>query len=196
MRVTNKMISDGILHNLNKSTARFLNLQRMASSGKRINKPSDDPLGITKDLSFRSRLSDIRQFTLNVTHSQSWLTFSDQALNDVNDLVIKAKDLAVQLGNDTYDESARTAGATEAWEMFNQMLDAVNTQFQGKFIFSGSRTDLASMAANEIGVQTKLIIIRDAPHSFHLQPKQRDLRPEVIDLFDKHLKPNERTQEP
>jgi len=152
MRVTNRMISDRILYNLSKSTSRFLELQTIASSGRRINKPSDDPLGITKDLSFRSRLSDIRQFSLNVTHSQSWLTFSDQALSSLNDLVISAKDLAVQLGNDTYDESARMAGAANAMEIFNQMMDAANTQYQGKFIFSGSRTDTAAMIANEIGV--------------------------------------------
>ena len=50
-------------------------------------------------------------------------------------------------------------------------------------------------AAKKIGVQSELIIIKGAPHSFHLQPKQRDLRPEVIEFFDKHLKPNEQTQE-
>ncbi len=43
-------------------------------------------------------------------------------------------------------------------------------------------------AAKEIGVQSRLIIIEGAPHSFHLQPKQRDLRPEVIAFFDKYLK--------
>lgn len=46
-------------------------------------------------------------------------------------------------------------------------------------------------AAKEIGVRSELIIIEGTPHSFHLQPKQRDLRPEVIGFFDKHLKPNE-----
>ncbi len=46
-------------------------------------------------------------------------------------------------------------------------------------------------AALAAGVQSELIIIEDAPHSFHLQPKQRDLRPDVIGFFDKHLKPNE-----
>jgi dipeptidyl aminopeptidase/acylaminoacyl peptidase len=46
-------------------------------------------------------------------------------------------------------------------------------------------------AAKEIGVQSELIVIEGAPHSFHLQPKQRDLRPAVIEFFDKHLKPNE-----
>ncbi|MCP4581886.1 MAG: flagellar hook-associated protein 3 [candidate division Zixibacteria bacterium] len=152
MRVTNKMISERILHNLSRSTSRFLELQTMASSGRRINKPSDDPLGITKDLSFRSRLSDIKQFSLNVTHSQSWLTFSDQALNSINELVITAKDLAIQLGNDTYDENARMAGAANALEIFNQMMDAANTQYQGKYIFSGSRTDMAAMVANSVGV--------------------------------------------
>ncbi len=46
-------------------------------------------------------------------------------------------------------------------------------------------------AAKKIGVQCELIIIEGARHSFHLQPKQRDLRMEVIGFFDKHLKPHE-----
>ncbi len=45
--------------------------------------------------------------------------------------------------------------------------------------------------ANEIGVRSELIIVEGAPHSFHLQPRQRDLRPVVIEFFDKYLKPNE-----
>lgn len=44
--------------------------------------------------------------------------------------------------------------------------------------------------AKEIGVPCELVMIEGAPHSFHLQPKQRDLRPVVIGFFDKHLKPN------
>jgi len=38
------------------------------------------------------------------------------------------------------------------------------------------------------GVESKLIIIEGAPHTFHLQPKQKDLRPIVLGFFDKHLK--------
>ena len=45
-------------------------------------------------------------------------------------------------------------------------------------------------AAKQIGVPSELIIIEDAPHSFHLQPKQRDLRQEVTDFFNRHLKPD------
>lgn len=45
-------------------------------------------------------------------------------------------------------------------------------------------------AAKKLGVESTLILIEGAPHSFHLQPKQRDLRPNVIAFFDKHLTPN------
>lgn len=44
-------------------------------------------------------------------------------------------------------------------------------------------------AAKKVGVRSELLVIEDAPHSFHLQPKQRDLRPDVIRFFDEHLKP-------
>ena len=45
-------------------------------------------------------------------------------------------------------------------------------------------------AAKQIGVPSELIIIKDAPHSIHLQPKQRDLRQEITDFFNRHLKPD------
>jgi flagellar hook-associated protein 3 len=151
MRVTNKMITDRVSRNLSMAARRYLKLQSDASSGRRINQPSDDPLGITKSLSYRSRLSDISQFTLNLSSAKGWLSYSDQALNDINGFITDAKDLAVQLGNDTYDESARTAGATQARELFNQILDAANTQYRNKYIFSGSKTDKAPIQVNATG---------------------------------------------
>jgi len=47
-------------------------------------------------------------------------------------------------------------------------------------------------AARAAGVPCELIVIEGAAHAFHLQPEQRDLRPEVIEFFDRHLKPRER----
>jgi acetyl esterase/lipase len=43
-------------------------------------------------------------------------------------------------------------------------------------------------ALKKAGVEHELVIIPDAPHTFHLQPKQRDLRPVVLGFFDRHLK--------
>jgi flagellar hook-associated protein 3 len=152
MRITNKMINSRVLANLSSAAERYIKLQTESSSGKRINKPSDDPLGITKDLNFRSRLSDVSQFQTNLSHAQSWLAFSDLALNSIDEFITEAKDLATQLGNDTYDENARIAGATQARELFNSIIDSANSQYRNKYIFSGSKTNLPPILTNSIGV--------------------------------------------
>ncbi len=53
-------------------------------------------------------------------------------------------------------------------------------------------SQLFARALTEAGVVHELIIIPDAPHTFHLQPKQRDLRPVVIGFFNKYLKPDQK----
>ncbi|HEY1082885.1 MAG TPA: prolyl oligopeptidase family serine peptidase, partial [Prosthecobacter sp.] len=52
-----------------------------------------------------------------------------------------------------------------------------------------SQSEILAKALEKVGVEHHLEIIPDAPHTFHLQPKQKDLRPMVIGFFDKHLKP-------
>jgi dipeptidyl aminopeptidase/acylaminoacyl peptidase len=43
-------------------------------------------------------------------------------------------------------------------------------------------------ALKKAGVEYELILVEGAPHSFHLEPQERDLRPTVIGFFNKHLK--------
>lgn len=51
------------------------------------------------------------------------------------------------------------------------------------------QSELLLAALKKGQIPAELLIIKDAPHSFHLQPKQQDLRPKVIGFFDRHLKP-------
>jgi acetyl esterase/lipase len=51
-------------------------------------------------------------------------------------------------------------------------------------------SEVLADALQRAGIEHQLIVIPDAPHSFHLQPKQRDLRPAVLEFLDKHLKAN------
>lgn len=55
------------------------------------------------------------------------------------------------------------------------------------------QSELLEQALRKASVPVRLVIVKDAPHSFHLEPRQRDLRPLVIEFFDRHLKPNRRT---
>ena len=51
-----------------------------------------------------------------------------------------------------------------------------------------AQSERFAAALKKAGVEHELVLVEDAPHSFHLQPKQRDLRPLVLGFFDKHLK--------
>jgi acetyl esterase/lipase len=52
-----------------------------------------------------------------------------------------------------------------------------------------AQSEMLATALKKAGVEHELIVIEGAPHTFHLQPKERDLRPVVLAFFDKHLKP-------
>jgi acetyl esterase/lipase len=51
-----------------------------------------------------------------------------------------------------------------------------------------AQSERFAAALKKAGVEHELVLVENAPHSFHLQPKQRDLRPLVLGFFDKHLK--------
>lgn len=51
------------------------------------------------------------------------------------------------------------------------------------------QSESLASALKQHGIEHHLEIIEGAPHTFHLQPKQKDLRPLVLAFFDKHLKP-------
>jgi acetyl esterase/lipase len=52
-----------------------------------------------------------------------------------------------------------------------------------------SESEELAAALAKAGVEHQLVLVEGAPHTFHLQPKEQDLRPLVLGFFDKHLKP-------
>ena len=142
MRVTNSMISNQVVYNVQKSLDRYLSLQTEMSSGRRINSPSDDPVGTLRDLSYRTELSKLNQYQENVSQGQNWLNSYDGILDDLNSLLSDAKDVALAMSNDTYDSEQRKAAANEIDSVFNRVVQLSNSQVGGRQMFSGYRTKL------------------------------------------------------
>jgi flagellar hook-associated protein 3 len=140
MRITNNMIMDLVVRNLSLSLDKYMRLQTMMSSGKRITCPSDDPVGVTQDLGYRSSLSDMEQFQKNINFGKTWLSTSENSLTQIANLVTEAKDLAAQLANDTYTDTARQSAIEEVDSIIQQIVDLANVQYQGRYVFSGHRT--------------------------------------------------------
>ena len=152
MRVTNNMVTNQVIFNVQRSLRRFMTLQTEMSSGKRINKPSDDPVGTLRDLDYRTELSKIGQFQDNVSQGQNWLNSYDSILDDVKLLLTEAKDVALAMSNDTYDEAQRRSAAGEIETVFDRLVQLSDSQIGGRRMFSGFRTKLNPFRVGNQGV--------------------------------------------
>jgi len=155
MRVTNSMVANQVTFNMQRSLARYLDLQSSVSSGRRINKPSDDPLGTLRDLDYRTELSKIEQYRKNISQGSNWMSTYDSVLADVKDLLSDAKEIAVAMANETYDEAAREAAADEVQSIFDQIMQLANTQLDGRQMFSGFKTKIKPLEFSSQGVVYK-----------------------------------------
>lgn len=151
LRVTQDMVANQVIYNLSRTLSRFYKLQNMTSTNRRINKPSDDPVGTIKDLSYRERLSDITQYKSNISMARVWLQSTDTALNDINTALSSAYETAVAMANDSYGAEARQAAANDIKHLISQVVESGNFQLHGRYIFAGYRTDVKPFGLGALG---------------------------------------------
>src|SRR5690554_3639497 len=105
-RVTQSMMNSQLLRNLNLNTNRMNVMQDQIATGKRINKPSDDPVGISYAMRYRSELASNEQYQGNVDSAISWLENTDTTLGQVGDALHRLRELTVKAANGTNPEDA------------------------------------------------------------------------------------------
>lgn len=135
------MIIDTLVRDMFRNSKDMQDVQESLSSGKRINKPSDDPLGASQALDYRKTLSGIDQLNRNIAWGKSWLDFTDSGLSQVNDLINRAKEIAISQSSATASQSSRAASAAEVEQVSRQLFQIANTKLSGRYIFAGQRTN-------------------------------------------------------
>jgi len=141
MRVANKAIYDSVMYNLGSISEELNKANEVATTGKRINNLSDDPVGLTQSLNIRSALSSIEQMGRNISHGNSWLTTSESALTSVQNIISDTKALCVQMASGTIGSSQRASAAGTVQNMLDEIVSLANTDVAGNYIFAGSKTD-------------------------------------------------------
>lgn len=141
-RVTQNMMNTQLLRNLNNNMTRMDNLQNQLSTGRRINKPSDDPVGISFSMRYRTELSSNEQYQSNVDAGLSWLSFSDTMMDQAGSVMQRVRELAVAASNGTNPQAALDTMKKEVDQLYEQMVDIGNSQFSGKYVFNGQLTDV------------------------------------------------------
>ena len=152
MRVTNSMIAGRVTYNAQNSISRFLSLQTQMSSGKKINKPSDDPLGITRDLNYRNELANNMQYQDNINQANSWYIKNDEIISTFHEIVSEAKQDAISSADDSTNADGRKAYAAGIRSSIEKILQLGNAQLEGRHIYSGFKTDTPSLQRYANGV--------------------------------------------
>ena len=141
-RITNSMMSRSVLADLNDVANRQAATRRQMSSGKVVNRPSDDPYAAGRALSLRNELGGIRQHARNVDEAQSWMTITDTSLSHIGDMAQRARELVVQGGTDTLPQTSRDAIAAEIDQLIAGMKQEANVTYDGRYVLAGARTNV------------------------------------------------------
>ncbi len=140
-RITQGMMNQTLLYDLQNVTTQLSTSEQELSSGYKLNQPSDDPYGASQALKLRADLASNQQYQGNVSNANAWQSVADTALGDIGDSVQRARDLVIQGANGTNGPSDRTAIVTELNQLIDSIKTDANTQYAGRYIFSGTATD-------------------------------------------------------
>lgn len=134
------MLSNTMLRNLNTSYNRMANLQEQIQTGSKLLRPSDDPVGVTKAMSYRTQLNQNAQYDKNLDTATKFLDTTDAALQSVSSAMTRVQELITQAANDTNQTIDREKMLTEIKQIQAEIQDLGNTKIGDTYIFSGTRT--------------------------------------------------------
>jgi flagellar hook-associated protein 3 FlgL len=139
-RITTSMTAQMTLGDLNQSLSRLQNTQEQMSSGKRINRPSDDPYGTSLALQLNGELAGLNNFSRNVTDGQAWTQTATSTLANIDSMVQRVRELAVQSANGINSQANMAASAAEVNQLIDSIKQEANAKYGGQYIFSGTAT--------------------------------------------------------
>ena len=128
--------------------------QRQISSGRRILKPSDDPIAASRSLEIRESLSRLTQFDRNAGIAMNRLAQEEAALTSVNDVLQRVRELALQANNATQSNESRGQIAVEMRQLLDNLVQLANQKDgNGRFMFAGNLEEVVPVTRGVAGFQ-------------------------------------------
>lgn len=140
-RISDAPTSSTVAAQVSAARRRFTTAQEQISTGKKINRPSDDPRGAAAVIDLRTSQSEINQMKRNAGAASDVLLASDGALDHYENLIDRARTLLMQGASGTTTPVSRGALAAEVDNLRIQMLAIANSQREGIYLFGGTRQD-------------------------------------------------------
>jgi len=134
------MITNTVLRDLNHRLTQMNKYQEQLSSGRRLNRPSDDPSALLVAMRCRMQLDVNAQYKKNVDDAVAWLETTDFALREVLATLQRVREIAIAGANATLPPESMNALAGEVEQLKDHLGDIANTSHAGRYIFGGTNT--------------------------------------------------------
>lgn len=138
MRVSTSMIFDAGVSSMNRQSAELMHIQQQIASGKRILRPSDDPVAAARVLEVTQSKDILAQFSTNQANADAALRIEDTQLDSLGELMVQLKELAIQAGGPNMTATNLKTVAVQLRARYEEMMGIANAvDGQGQYLFSG-----------------------------------------------------------
>jgi len=139
MRITENIKFSDIKFNVQRNIQRYFDANEKVVSGKKLQRPSDDPAAMKELLGLRSYGAMLDQYSNNINKASHTLKTYDLLLERATDLMSEAKTIAIS-DTKALNDDTRKVAAIQISGILDEMLSIANTKAEGKYLFSGFKT--------------------------------------------------------
>ncbi|MDR9891729.1 flagellar hook-associated protein FlgL [Pseudenterobacter timonensis] len=149
MRISTQMMYQQNMRGITDSQSRWLAYGEQMSTGKRVNRPSDDPIAASQAVVLSQAQAQNSQYALARTFATQKVSLEENVLTQVTTAIQSAQEKVVYAGNGTLSDNDRASLATDLQGIRDQLLNLANTtDGNGRYIFAGYKTESAAFTAD------------------------------------------------
>lgn len=154
MRMTNKIMQNNSLYNINNNKILQDKLSTQMSTQKKLTRPSDDPVIAIRALRLRTSVSELEQYyTKNAPDAESWLDVTGKALGTVTSVLTDIIKQATKGANKDYGSEDLSIIIEQMKSLRDEFYSTGNVDYAGRYVFTGYRTDTTMSFTNEVESQ-------------------------------------------
>lgn len=152
MRVSTNQTQDIAINSMLEQQEKLTKVQRQIATGKRIFKPSEDPIGAARVVDLKNILQTNGQYQINIDAARARLTVEESIMGNATGILQRVRELAIAANNASQTNETRNFISEEVDQLLEEMLDMANsTDGSGDYLFSGSKTNFRPFVNNESG---------------------------------------------
>ena len=163
MRVTQGMIINNSLNGLYSNMSNINKLYAQMSTGKKIQTVSENPIIAGRSLKLKSTVLETEQYASNTKEANSWMEITEAALKNMNEILTEINTKCTAAASSSMNEENKEAIKTDIAQLMEQLLQEANTTYNGRYVFSGYKTNEPLVLTKDMTLDSALTVLKDMP---------------------------------